>query len=221
MSYIIKNTSALINSRLTDTGRQRLSEGNFNISYFQIGDSEVSYDVLPSSYNQYNTMILEPAFNAQNSSGVPQSNKQNVKYPYYVDGFTGNTYGIPYMDSVVSPVYNRAEPRGFFTGITVDNFTSWSAYTDNSHTINSNYIVDMTTLNGSNIIEIIYSGCNLNIGRLLQYIMMVWLNKIVGVALKLPQQPQPPLYHQPQRQRQQYLVKQLLLQQQCSQHRPL
>ena len=168
MSYIIKNTSALINSRLTDTGRQRLSEGNFNISYFQIGDSEVSYDVLPSSYNQYNTMILEPAFNAQNSSGVPQSNKQNVKYPYYVDGFTGNTYGIPYMDSVVSPVYNRAEPRGFFTGITVDNFTSWSAYTDNSHTINSNYIVDMTTLNGSNIIEIIYSGCNLNIGRLPQ-----------------------------------------------------
>ena len=168
MSYIIKNTSALINSRLTDTGRQRLSEGNFNISYFQIGDSEVSYDVLPSSYNQYNTMILEPAFNAQNSSGVPQSNKQNVKYPYYVDGFTGNTYGIPYMDSVVSPVYNRAEPRGFFTGITVNDFTSWSAYTDNSHTINSNYIVDMTTLNGSNIIEIIYSGCNLNIGRLPQ-----------------------------------------------------
>lgn len=168
MSYIIKNTSALINSRLTDTGRERLSQGNFDIAYFQIGDSEVSYDVLPSSYNQYDTMILEPAFNAQNSSGVPQSNKQNVKYPYYVDGFTGNTYGIPYMDSVVSPVYNRAEPRGFFTGITTNDFTSWSAYTDNSHIVNSNYMVDMSLLSGSNIIDIIYSGCNTNIGRLPQ-----------------------------------------------------
>ena len=90
MSYILKNTSALINSRLTDTGREKLSQGNFNISYFQIGDSEVSYNVLDTSYNQSETMILEPAFNAQNSSGNLQSNKQNIKYPYYVKGFKGN-----------------------------------------------------------------------------------------------------------------------------------
>ena len=37
MGYILKNTSALINTRLTDTGRKKLSEGNFNITYFQIG----------------------------------------------------------------------------------------------------------------------------------------------------------------------------------------
>ena len=41
MSYIIKNTSALINTRMTDVGRRRLSQGNFNIKYFQVGDSEV------------------------------------------------------------------------------------------------------------------------------------------------------------------------------------
>ena len=168
MSYILKNTSALINSRLTDTGREKLSQGNFNISYFQIGDSEVSYNVLSPSYNQSNTMILEPAFNAQNSSGSPQSNKQNIKYPYYVDGFTGNTYGIPYMDSIASPVYNRAEPRGFFTGVTTDDFTYWSAFTDNKHVINSNYIIDMSTLNGSNVVNVVYSGCNTTIARLPQ-----------------------------------------------------
>jgi len=44
MGYILKNTAGLINSRLTDTGRLKLSQGSFNISYFQIGDSEVSYD---------------------------------------------------------------------------------------------------------------------------------------------------------------------------------
>ncbi len=44
MGYIIKDTAGLINTKLTDTGRQYLSEGNFNISYFQIGDSEVCYN---------------------------------------------------------------------------------------------------------------------------------------------------------------------------------
>ena len=76
MGYIIKNTSGLVNTRVTDTGRQRLSEGNFRISYFALGDSEVSYNELPNTYNQTNTVILEPEFNAQNSSGVPESNRQ-------------------------------------------------------------------------------------------------------------------------------------------------
>ena len=60
MAYIIKNTSGLVNTRVTDTGRQKLSEGNFRVAYFAIGDSEVSYNTLPPTYNQANTMILEP-----------------------------------------------------------------------------------------------------------------------------------------------------------------
>ena len=39
MSYIIKNTSGLINTRLTDVGRRNISLGSFNIAYFQIGDN--------------------------------------------------------------------------------------------------------------------------------------------------------------------------------------
>ena len=67
MSYILKNTSVLVNTRVTDTGRLKLSQGNFKISYFQVGDSEVSYDRVPNNYNQTNTFILEPPFNTQNS----------------------------------------------------------------------------------------------------------------------------------------------------------
>jgi hypothetical protein len=114
MAYIIKNTSGLINTRLTDVGRRNLSQGTFNISYFQIGDSEVSYTAVPN-YNQTNNNILMPAFNAQNDTGSPQSNKQNIKYPYYVQGSTGNTYGIPFMDSNFQQVYNSAGVKGFFT----------------------------------------------------------------------------------------------------------
>ena len=166
MSYILKNTSGLINTRLTDTARQKISQGTFNISYFQIGDSEVSYNSLPSTYNQFNTFILEPNFNSQNSTAAPNSNKQNIKYPYYVDGTTGNTYGIPFMDSVVSPVYNRAAMRGFFDANLTATTINWSAITDSEHVINSNYSVDMSTMNGSTTITLIYSPCNSDIVRL-------------------------------------------------------
>jgi hypothetical protein len=160
MGFIIKNTAGLVNTRLTDIGREKLSQGNFNISYFQVGDSEVSYNTLPTSYNQFDTVILEPSFNAQNSSGVPQSNKSNVKYPYYVDGGAGNTYGIPFMDSQVSPVFNRTVMRGFFTGNTSADTISWSALTNNFYTINANYVVQMNSLVGTNKITLISNPSN-------------------------------------------------------------
>jgi hypothetical protein len=160
MSYILKNTSGLVNTRITDTGRLKLSQGNFNISYFQIGDSEVSYNELPNTYNQFNSVVLEPSFNSQNSVGIPESNKQNVKYPYYVDDNNSNTYGIPFMDSVIEPVYNRAPLRGFFTGNTTASTINYSAFTGSKYVVTSNYIVDMATLNGTNQIKIIYDVCD-------------------------------------------------------------
>ena len=150
MAYIIKDTSGLINTRLTDAGRQNLSQGNFNISYFQIGDSEVNYTVVPN-YNQTRNNILMPAFNAQNTTAVPQKNKQNVKYPYYVQGSTGGTYGIPFMDSNYQLLYNYAGIKGFFTGSTGD----WSAQISSAYTITSNYWVsNMLTFSGQTSIDI-------------------------------------------------------------------
>ena len=147
MAYIIKNTAGLINTRLTDVGRRNISQGNFNISYFQIGDSEVSYTAVPN-YNQTNNNILMPAFNAQNDTGSPQSNKQNIKYPYYVEGSQGNTYGIPFMDNQIQQVYNSAGPKGFFTtGTTL-------IETGSGYTITPNYWVDMSTVTGQTSIEI-------------------------------------------------------------------
>ena len=151
MSYIIKNTSGLINTRLTDVGRRNISQGNFSISYFQIGDSEVSYSAA-TNYNIVNNNILMPAFNAQNDTGSPQSNKQNIKYPYYVQGNRGGTYGIPFLDNKIQPVYNSAGPKGFFvTGGTQGN---WTAQTSSAYTVTSNYWVDMTTLTGQTTLNI-------------------------------------------------------------------
>ena len=162
MAYIVKNTAALINTRLTDTGRLKLSQGNFNISYFQVGDSEVSYNTLTGttpSYNQASTNILEPNFNSQNSA-PGQTNKQNIKYPYYVDGTVGNTYGIPFQASTVAPIFNKAAMRGFFSADTSTPPFSWSAYTDSEYTINSNYVVDVSTFTGGTQIKLVVSGCS-------------------------------------------------------------
>ena len=148
MAYVIKNTSGLINTRITDVGRRYISQGNFNISYFQIGDSEVTYDIATTStsYRIVDNNILMPAFNAQNDTGTPRSNKQNIKYPYYVQGGAGNTYGLPFMDSQYQSVYNSAGVKGFFT--TGGTQGSWTAQTSSAYTITSNYVTDMTTLSG-------------------------------------------------------------------------
>jgi hypothetical protein len=167
MGYILKNTSGLINSRLTDAGRKKLSQGSFNISYFQIGDCEVSYN-LPSTYNQFDTMVLSPGFNSHNSSFGCEPNKQYIKYPYYVRGSVGNTYGIPSVDSQIYDVFNTAAMRGFFSADLTATTLDWSAITTGNIALNCNYIVDMTTLNGSNTIQVSFSACNSNILRLPQ-----------------------------------------------------
>ena len=160
MAYIIKNTSGLVNTRVTDTGRQKLSEGNFRVVYFAVGDSEVSYNTLPDTYNQSNTVVLEPQFNAQNSSGVPESNRQYIKYPYLVDQGETNIYGIPFMDSQVESVYNRAAPRGFFSGITSSTTIDWKVLVSNQYVSTPNYVVNMSSLSGSNEIHVYKLDCN-------------------------------------------------------------
>jgi len=155
MAYIIKDTAALISTRLTDVGRRYISQGNFNISYFQVGDSEINYTAV-TNYNQVNNNILMPAFNAQNDTGFPESNKQHVKYPYYLEGSNGITYGIPFMGSDIQEIYNSASPRGFFSGET--KVQSSSAYT-----ITSNYWVDLSTLDSSTnqmVIELDPMSCS-------------------------------------------------------------
>ena len=68
MGYIIKNTSGLINTRLTDVGRRNISQGSFQISYFSIGDSEVNYTAVPS-YSVTNNNIFIVICHLSNADG--------------------------------------------------------------------------------------------------------------------------------------------------------
>ena len=152
MSYIIKTTSGLLNTRITDVGRKAISRGNFNISYFQVGDREIDYIVDDPSKNN----VLMPFFNAHNDTGVNGSNKHNVKYPYYLGGVSGTTYGIPFNDAVAQEFYNFATPKGFF----VSGATEWQYQSTSAYTLSSNYSVSLDQVYGTNTMYIEYDFCS-------------------------------------------------------------
>lgn len=156
MGYIIKNTSGLLNTRLTDVGRKAISKGQFNISYFQVGDSEVDY----SSENITDNNILMPSFCEHNDNSNLNINKQNVKYPYYLAGTTGTTYGIPFNESVVEEFYNLATDKGFF----VSGSTIYSAQTMSAYTVSSNYVASMPTISGQTSLLLSANTCSATSG---------------------------------------------------------
>jgi hypothetical protein len=157
MGFIIKNTAGLINTRITDTGRQLLSQGNFNISYFQVGDSEVCYNCA-GSVQPSTGFVLEPSFNAQNSTGSPQSNRENIKYPFYFQGTSGSTYGIPFVGSINTDVYNHTGTLGFFTGNTSAPIV-YTAQTSSAYTITSNLIIDYGECVSTSTIDLTFDSC--------------------------------------------------------------
>lgn len=156
MGYIIKNTSALLNTKLTDAARKKMSEGTFNISYFQIGDSEVCYDCTDET-NLSNGMVLSSEYNAKNLSPIPEKNQSNIKYPMYVDDEKTNTFGIPIKSSYIDPVFNNTTPHGFFTTGASGNFDT--VLTTTAYTINSYYgITDISTSTSGNTIQLTQFG---------------------------------------------------------------
>jgi hypothetical protein len=152
MGYIIKDTSSLIVSRLTDYGRMQMSRGLFDVSYFQIGDSEVCYNCIPGA-DLSDGMVLEAEYNANNGSPIPQKNQANIKYPIFVDSTSGNTFGIPVNDSYIDNIYNTAAARGFFTSNPLTN-NVYSAFTSSAYTIASNYEVDLSTVSSGNTLTL-------------------------------------------------------------------
>jgi hypothetical protein len=158
MSYIIKNTAALINTLVTDAARKKISQGKFDIAYFQVGDSEVCYDCVngidPVQYN-----VLMPQYNTQNLAPVPQKNRMEIKYPLFLDSTSGSTYGVPFDNSYIDSVYNSAAPRGFFTGSTGTPVT-YSAFTSSAYTINPNFIAQNSGITSGTVLTISATSVN-------------------------------------------------------------
>ena len=147
MGYLNKNTSSLLDIKLTDAARKKMSEGNFNISYFQVGDSEVDYN-----HNDYTKLnIIQSSYNQQNNSPIPERNKASVKYPLFLNSTSSNNFGIPINLPQIDEVYNTASPRGFFTG-TTGPFKS--VIGDGDHCINNSYTTTVNLFLGGDSITL-------------------------------------------------------------------
>lgn len=104
MSYLNQSFSENLATRLTNKGRQRIAEGNFNIVYFQIGDSEFNYNLDLSLYSG-STVLMPFDFDLQ------------VKYPYLssVSEYTGTTTGATYGSVISMPNTLIITPTGATT----------------------------------------------------------------------------------------------------------
>jgi hypothetical protein len=160
MGYIIKDTAALLNTKLTDAARKKMSEGSFNISYFQIGDSEVCYDCITGE-DLTTGMVIDSEYNAQNLAPVPEKNKSNIKYPIKVTSTSTNTFGIPINSSYVDNIYNTAAPRGFFNTGSSGNYNS--VLVSSAYTVNPNFVFDISTINSGDTLSLSASVLDVNV----------------------------------------------------------
>jgi hypothetical protein len=87
MSFLSQNNAEFLSARLTQKGRKSIAEGDFQIKFFQVGDSEFDY--------------TDPFINLDGIQGRPHQKvlssmdrDSQVKYPYLID--SNGTCGFCY-----------------------------------------------------------------------------------------------------------------------------
>lgn len=108
MSFLSQNNAEFLSARITQKGRKSIAEGNFQIKFFQIGDSEFDYTV---PFNSLDGIQNNPQQNVLS----PFDKDSQVKYPYLIDTEGTTTYGVPVMDSITTTIRNGMGPAGFIT----------------------------------------------------------------------------------------------------------
>lgn len=152
MSFLDSNNSEFLSARITQKGRNSIAKGNFNIEYFQIGDSEFDYNLIYSGLTgkQLHQKVLSP-FDKETS----------IKYPYKIDSSTsGTTYGTPIQQSTTYTIRNVMGPAGYISEY--NEFESCSDPTVKSTTIQcETQTVSITSLTGGTSIQVV-SGSSFN-----------------------------------------------------------
>jgi len=123
MSFIQKSDAVVINTKLTNIGRQLLASGNLTFKSIEFGDSEVDYDFLRGFDG-----ILE---GGDLSIMRPKDANPNIKYAIPLsDSATDITkIDIKKITPDIRLVVNTAKPRGLFTGSTTAGFTALTSTT--------------------------------------------------------------------------------------------
>lgn len=120
MSFLSPNNAEYLSARITKRGRNAIAQGNFVISYFQIGDSEFDYT---DPFSGFTGILGTPSQRVL----APVDYESGVKYPYSLDISGTTTFGIPVLNPNPNriPLRNAMGPAGFIgeyqtTGATIE-----------------------------------------------------------------------------------------------------
>lgn len=145
MSYIIKTTDPFVSIKLTEKGREMLSQGLLNFTSWAIGDSEINYDreaVVDANPNDI-------SLSATSRILRPLDRQPNIKT--YITPSGALTPFQPInasnLNVIKAVVNNEATERGFFNHVS-STFTtlSSSTYVNNSEIINNSVLTGGTSL---------------------------------------------------------------------------
>lgn len=145
MAFLVANVSENLAARITNKGRKKIAQGDFNISYFQVGDSEFDYT---TPFYEFDGDV-----NASQKVLMPFDKDSQVKYPYKYSesSLTGTTYGTPVQSASWDRITNYLSAVGFvsdYSGATID--ATYEA-------------VDISVINGTNILSVLNGTSYYNI----------------------------------------------------------
>ena len=186
MSFLDSNNSEYLSARLTKKGRNAIAKGDFDISYFLVGDSEYDYNT-PFNYLSGTTTLT-----GYQNVFAPLDGDNNVKYPYVLsDGAT--IYGVPMNNNQTTTLRNAIGAAGFISnhipisGSTIECFTGQTATVNFSSLTGTNSITvskpAYSTFSNCEYISLVLGGIDESLtkdtltGRTNSYVF-----KIVGVT---------------------------------------
>ena len=107
MSFLDNSGLEFLSARITKKGRNSIAKGDFNISYFQVGDSEFDYTSPFTAFTGLSSKPYQKVFS-------PFDRESGVKYPYKLDSSSDSTtYGIPTQNALTETIRNVMGPGGF------------------------------------------------------------------------------------------------------------
>jgi len=169
MSFLNSNNSEFLSARITKKGRQSIAEGNFNIKYFQIGDSEFDYNV---KFGGFTGAITGGTRAPHQRILAPVDGDQHVKYPYLIDANELLNFGNAAQQSYVDTLKNPMGPAGF-----VSQYIPYNASPCTGSTVEClSKKIDLSVIGGGSILSVTgatdFSEC--------QYITLVFKADFVG-----------------------------------------
>lgn len=176
MGFILKENNNIdyIHCKLTEEGRRKIAEGNFNPTYFSIGDSEVDY----SYYNDNSNPLFEDSFILK-----PRDIHRKLKYTIRnVSGNTDTRFDFNSLSADTITYEKNILDTGFFTGTTYN----YTAFTTSGYTTQAQIRIDISQLDSDNnkILNVVKStsyGSNTREPSIGDYLLVNWKNPYMDV----------------------------------------